>query len=94
VECKNKSDTNHNRGNWKHLKITQKISKQLTRVNRELKLGEARVAIFFVTFLTNKEKFDLFLYKGTMKVHAFVETCHQGMYAWSTELRALRTVSL
>jgi hypothetical protein len=25
VECKNKSDTNNNRGNWNHVKIIQKI---------------------------------------------------------------------
>jgi hypothetical protein len=30
VECKNKSDTNKNRGEWNHLKITQKIPEQHT----------------------------------------------------------------
>jgi hypothetical protein len=28
VECKNKSDTTNNRGNWNHLKIIQKIPEQ------------------------------------------------------------------
>jgi hypothetical protein len=28
VECKNKSYTSNNRGNWNHLKIIQKISEQ------------------------------------------------------------------
>jgi hypothetical protein len=30
VECKNKCDTNNNRGNWNHLKIIQKIPEQRT----------------------------------------------------------------
>lgn len=47
-----------------------------------------------MTFFTNKEKIDLLFHIGTMKVHAFVETCHQGIYSWSTELRAMRTVWL
>jgi len=50
--------------------------------------------LYKITFLTNKEKIDLLFYIGTTKVHAFVETCYQRMYAWSTELRAWRTVSL
>jgi hypothetical protein len=30
VECKNKCDTSNNRGDWKHLKIIQKIPEQRT----------------------------------------------------------------
>jgi hypothetical protein len=30
VECKNKSDTSNNRGNWNHLKIIHKIPEQHT----------------------------------------------------------------
>ena len=30
VECKNKSDTNKNRGNWKCLKIIQKLPEKYT----------------------------------------------------------------
>jgi len=34
VECKNKRDTNNNRGNWNHLKIIQMIPEQHTRKAR------------------------------------------------------------
>jgi hypothetical protein len=31
VECRNKSDTSNNRGNWNHLKIIQEIPAQYTQ---------------------------------------------------------------
>jgi len=31
VECKNKSDTSNNRGDWDHFKVIQKIREQHTR---------------------------------------------------------------
>jgi hypothetical protein len=34
VECKNKSDTSNNRGNWNHFKILKKILDQHTRKAR------------------------------------------------------------
>ena len=34
VECKNKSDTSYNRGDWNHFKITQTIPEQQTRKAR------------------------------------------------------------
>ena len=34
MECKNKSDTSNNRGNWNYLKINQKIPAQRIRKAR------------------------------------------------------------
>jgi hypothetical protein len=34
VECKNKCDTSNNRGNWNHLRITQKIPEKHNRRRR------------------------------------------------------------
>ena len=48
VECKNKSDTSHKRVNWKHLKITQKISKQPTRVYWEVRLDQAHAVNMYI----------------------------------------------
>jgi len=46
--------------------------------------------LFKITFLTIKENSDLLFHIVNLKFQAFVTTCYQGLYAFSTELWALQ----
>jgi hypothetical protein len=39
-----------------------------------------------ITFLMIKENNDLLFHRVTLEFQAFITTCYQGMYAFSTEL--------
>jgi hypothetical protein len=76
-------------GNWKNIKITQKISKQLTRIYREGRIDQAHIVNVFylykITFLTRKEKIDLFFHhegscicRNMLPINVFLEHAIKG----------------